>query len=86
MNAFAKSNLSVALLRLAEARSKLETMAHKPTATEEQRQRFWEDMGAIQWSVREAVRLVENAAAVDEMESSDTLPPVPESGARKVLG
>ena len=88
MNAFARSNLSVALLRLSEAQSKLEAVSNRAariaTATDVETEVFYETLGAAKWCVREAVRLVENAGAVDDMESADTLPMPPDSGARRI--
>jgi geranylgeranyl pyrophosphate synthase len=86
MNAFARSNLSVALLRLQEAKHSLETLQHRPRRTFEEVCELFKSIGAIEWSVREAQRLVENATALDEMESTDTLPMPPESGARRAGG
>lgn len=84
MNAFARSNLSVALLRLAEAQTALATLQHRPRKTFEEVCELFKSVGAAEWSVREAMRLVENAAALDEMESVDTLPMPPESGSRRM--
>ena len=82
MNAFARSNLAVALLRLQEARGSLETVGAFETL--EACRRGWGKVDAAAWAVREAMSLIENACAVDEMESADTLPMPPESGARRM--
>lgn len=86
MNAFSRSNLSVALLRLAEARGKLEVVSTRAgrARTDVEREVLFEAIGAAMWCVREAARLVENAGALDDLESVDTLPSPPDSGARRI--
>lgn len=89
MNTFARSNLTVALLRLAEAQSKLEAVSNRAarmrTGTDEDRAIVYESIGAAKWCVREAVRLVEACTALDDMESANTLP-APDSETRRVSG
>ena len=78
MNAFARSNLAVALLRLEEARAKAEVLeCAMPKGA------GYAKPAEIHWSVREAIRLVNDALAVDEMESTDTLP-APDSETRRI--
>lgn len=84
MNAFSRSNLSVALLRLREAQHALATLQHRPRRSFEEICELFKSLGAIEWSVREAQRLVDAATALDEMESVDTLPMPPESGVKGV--
>jgi hypothetical protein len=79
MNAFARSNLAVALLRLIEAKSTLETLPQVRDSVE-----CFRRVGGAEWGVREAIRLIEAATALDEMESVDTLPSPPDSGARRI--
>lgn len=79
MNAFSRSNLAVAMLWLVEAKRKLETVPHVRDDVERSRR-----VGAAEWGVREAIRLIEAATAVDEMESVDTLPMPPGSGVKGV--
>lgn len=79
MNAFARSNLAVALLRLEEARAKAEVFE-----LERPRSAGYERPAAMHWSIREAIRLVQDALSLDEMESVDTLPMPPESGERRM--
>ncbi len=80
MNTFARSNLAVALLRLREAQEKA-----RCTALEEPENRFLVGMcGSIEWSVGEAIRQIENACALEDVASADTLPAAPESEARRI--
>jgi hypothetical protein len=84
VNAFARSNLAVALLRLVETQSRLATCLARGLKTETDQHRVAYEIGAAEWGVREAIRLVEAATALDEMESVDTLPSPPDSGARRI--
>lgn len=82
MNAFARSNLSVATLRLTEAREKarqLTNQAHRLDEHEVAARAM-----AIEWAMREAMRLIDAATAIDEMESTDTLPAAPDSNTRRI--
>lgn len=89
MNAFARSNLAVAMLRLEEARHSLSTLQHRPRKTFEEVCELFKSIGAIEWSVREAQRLVEAATGIEDvaekMESADTLP-APDSETRRMSG
>jgi hypothetical protein len=79
VNVFQRSNLSVALLRLVEAQQKAKAMA-----AEVPDDKYVATMSStIEWSVLEAMRQIENTLALEEVESADTLPMPPESGARR---
>ena len=81
MNAFARSNLSVALLRLEEAYGQLGRIGALESL--DACKRAWTAVDQAKWAVREAMRLVENACAVDEMESADSVP-APDSNTRRI--
>jgi hypothetical protein len=80
MNAFARSNLTVAIMRLAEAQGRLQSQADLPYLTE--RGALVNVQQAL-WCVTEAMRLIENAHAIDDMESADSVP-APDSNARRI--
>jgi hypothetical protein len=82
VNAFASGNLSVALLRLEEAYGQLGRVGALHDV--ESCKRAWDAVDQAKWAVREAMRLIENACAVDDMESVDTLPSPPDSGERRL--
>lgn len=82
MSAFARSNLAVAMLRMEESRSKLALCLARGLKSESDQHRVAYEIGAAEWGVREALRLVENACAMDEMESAETLPSPPQSGVK----
>ena len=82
MNAFARSNLAVAILRLEEAYGQLGKVGALESI--DACKRAWDAIDQAKWGIREALRLVEDGCAIDEMESVDTLPMPPESGARRM--
>jgi hypothetical protein len=79
MNAFARSNLAVAALRLTEARNKAQVLVLRAPDDHEGVSRLM----AIDWSLREALRLIDAATAIDDMESADSVP-APDSNARRI--
>lgn len=88
MNAFSRSNLGVAMLRLLEARSKLGALAARQDARDVLTPGLLKDEALVrdvEWSVKEAQRLIEAATQLDDMESADTLPLPAESNVRGVL-
>lgn len=82
MNAFARSNLAVATLRLTEARAKVVQVVNGSSVDEHERA---SRLMAVDWSIREALRLIEDAGALSDMESATTLP-APDSETRRVSG
>jgi hypothetical protein len=77
VNAFARSNLSVAIGRLAEAQGRLQS-----EGAGSGRGALVNVQQAL-WCVTEAIRLIENAGALDDMESADSVP-APDSNTRRM--
>lgn len=85
MNAFARSNLGVATLRLLEATTKLTALEARIARRAEPLSAVHKDERDVRdaaWSVREAARLIEAATTLEDLESADTLPSPPESGVK----
>lgn len=88
MNAFSRSNLGVALLRLLEAESRLGALEARHDGRDVLTPGLLKDESIVRdvrWSVREAKRLIEAATALDDMEQADSVP-APDSNTRRVGG
>jgi hypothetical protein len=83
MNAFARSNLTVAIMRLAEAQGRLQSQEGQMQQGHPNNSASLVGVQQALWCVTEAMKLIENAHAIDDMESADSVP-APDSNARRI--
>jgi hypothetical protein len=83
VNAFARSNLSVAIGRLAEAQGRLQGENETGLQGHGRNSVNLVNVQQALWCVTEAIRLIENAGALDDMESADSVP-APDSNTRRM--